>query len=56
MAHDEVRTVASYSQYGQGQFRDAFRREYKIVRQGRAVPREADPLLFDLGPGRAPTC
>ena len=51
MAHDEVRTVASYSQYGQGQFRDAFRREYKIVRQGRGVPREAEPLLFDLGSG-----
>jgi hypothetical protein len=47
MAHDEVRTVASYSQFGAGQFRDAYGREYKIARIGRALPSAGDPLLFD---------
>ena len=55
MAHDEVRTVAGYSQYGQGQFTDAYRREYKIVQQGRTPARDTDTLLFEPnGVARAP--
>jgi len=51
MAHDEVRTVANYTQFGQGHFVDAYRREYKVVRQGRDLPRDSDPLLFDFNAG-----
>jgi hypothetical protein len=55
MAHDEVRTVAGYSQYGQGQFIDAYRREYKVMQQGRTPARDADTLLFEPnGVTRAP--
>jgi hypothetical protein len=55
MAHDEVRTVAGYSQYGQGQFIDAYRREYKVMQQGRTPARDADTLLFEPnGVARAP--
>jgi hypothetical protein len=55
MAHDEVRAVANYSQYGHGQFIDAYRREYKVVQQGRTPALDTDVLLFEPnGVARAP--
>lgn len=55
MAHDELRAVANYSQYGHGQFIDAYRREYKVMQQGRTPARDTDVLLFEPnGVARAP--